>query len=187
MYSNVTTTKSQPFDFEFPINSDSETTACHMSTCQPVEFVIQLNGELFFSEYLYKPTYSFGNHYLSGYTTFGFKISQRNGRLSFSVLVVVQSLSCVRLFVTSWTAASQDSLSFTISQGLLKLISIESVIPSNHLILCHSLVLLPSVFPSTRVFASMSWLCIRGPKCWSLSSSVSPSNEYSRLISFGID
>ena len=133
-----------------------------MSMCQPVECVIQLNSELFFSEYLYKSTYSFGNPYLSGYTTFGVKISQRNGRLSFSVLVVVQSLSCVQLFVTSWTAASQDSLSFTISQGLLKLISIEAVLPSNHLILCHSLVLLPSIFPSIRVFASMSWLFATG-------------------------
>ena len=81
----------------------------------------------------------------------------------------------------------QSSLSFTISQSLLKLMSIESVMPSNHLVLCHSLLLLPSIFPSIRVFSSESALCIRWPKCWSFSFSISPSNEYSGLISFGID
>ena len=77
---------------------------------------------------------------------------------------VVQSLSCVRLFATPWTAARQPSLSFTVSQSLLKFMSIESVIPSNHLILCHPLLLLPSVFPSIRVFSSESTVCVRWPQ-----------------------
>ena len=101
-------------------------------------------------------------------------------------MVVVQSLSHVRLFAFSWTAARQASLSFTISWSLLKLMSIESVMPSNHLILC-SLFLLPSIFPSIRVFSHESALCIKWPKYWSFSFSISPSNEYSGLISFRID
>ena len=96
-------------------------------------------------------------------------------------------LGRVWLFVTPWTAACQASLSFTISQSLLKLMSIESVIPSNHLILCHPLFLLPSIFSSIRVFSSESALLIRGPKYWSFSFSISPSNEYSGLISFRMD
>jgi len=88
--------------------------------------------------------------------------------------------------LTLWTAACQASLSFTISQSLLKLMSIESVMPSNHLILCHLLLLLPSIFPSIRVFSSESSLCIRWPKYWSFSFSISPSNEYSGPISFRI-
>ena len=100
--------------------------------------------------------------------------------------LVVQSLSCIQLFVTPWTAACQASLSFTISWSFLRLISIESVMPSNHLILCCPL-LLPSVFPSIRVFSSESALCIRWPKYWSFSFSIGPSNEYSGLISFRID
>ena len=86
-------------------------------------------------------------------------------------------------FVTPWTAARQASLSFIISWSLLKLMSIESVMPSNHLILCHPLLLLPSIFPSIRVFSNESVLCIRFPKDWSFSFSISPSNEYSGLIS----
>ena len=101
--------------------------------------------------------------------------------------VAVQSLSGVQLFATPWTAGRQASLSFTISQSLLKLMSIESVIPSNHLILCHSLLLLPSVFPSIRVFSDESVLHIRWPKYWRFSFSISPSNDYSGLISFRID
>ena len=97
------------------------------------------------------------------------------------------SVSCVRLFVTPWTPVGQASLSFTISRSLLKLRSIELVMPSNHLILCHPLLLLPSVFPSIRVFSSESALCIKWPKYWSFSFSISPSNEYSGLISFRID
>ena len=85
------------------------------------------------------------------------------------------------------TAACQASLSITNSQSLLKLISIESVMPSNHLILCHPLLLLPSVFPSIRVFSNESVLCIRWPKYWSFSFSISPSNEYLALISFRMD
>ena len=92
-------------------------------------------------------------------------------------VVVVQLLSHVQLFGTPWTAACQASLSFTISQSLLKLMSIESVMPSNHLVLCHSLLLLPSIFPSIRVFSNESALCIRGPKYWGFSFSISPSNE----------
>ena len=99
----------------------------------------------------------------------------------------VQSLSWVWLFETPWTAARQASLSFTNSRSLLKLMSIELVMPSNHLILCRSLLLLPSMFPSIRVFPNESVLCIRWPKYWSFSFSISPSNEYSELISFRMD
>ena len=101
----------------------------------------------------------------------------------------VQSLSRVWLFATPWTAAHQASLSITNSRSLLKLMSIESVMPSNHLILCHPLLLLlpPSIFPSIRVFSNESALPIRWPKYWSFSFSISPSNEYSGLISFRMD
>ena len=99
----------------------------------------------------------------------------------------VQSLSCVQLFATPWTAAHQASLSITNSQSLLKLMSIESVMPSNHLILCLPLLLQPSIFPSIRVFSNESALCIRWPKYWSFSFNISPSNEYSGLISFRMD
>ena len=99
---------------------------------------------------------------------------------------VIQLLSCVRLFATPWTAALQASLSFTISQSSLRLMSIESVMPSNHLVLCHPL-LLPSIFPSIRVFSNESALCIRWPKYWSFSFSINPSNEYSGFLSFRTD
>ena len=99
----------------------------------------------------------------------------------------VQSLSHVRLFATPWTAACQASLSITNSQSPPKLMSIELVMPSNHLILCPPLLLLPSIFPSIRVFSNESVLCIRWPKYWSFSFSISPSNEYSGLISFRMD
>ena len=98
----------------------------------------------------------------------------------------VQSLSHVRLFATPWTAGCQASLSITNPQSLLKLMSIESVMPSNHLILCHPL-LPPSIFHSIRVFSNESVLHIQWPKYWSFSFSISPSNEYSGLISFRID
>ena len=101
--------------------------------------------------------------------------------------VVVQSLSHVWFFATSWTAAHQVSLSFTISQSWLQLMSVESVIPSNHLVLCCLLLLLHSIFLSIRVFSSESVPCIRLPEYWSFSFSISPSNEYSGLISFRID
>ena len=102
------------------------------------------------------------------------------------LLSSVQSLSHVRLFATPWTAAHQVSLSITNSQSLLKLMSIKLVMPSNHLILCRPLLLLPSTFPSVRVFSNESFH-IRWPKYWSFSFSISPSNEYSGLISFWID
>ena len=102
-------------------------------------------------------------------------------------VAVVQSLSRVQLFVTPWTAACQASLSFTISWSLLRLMSIELVIPSNHLILCHPLLLLLSIFPSIRVFSNELTLYIKWPKYWSFSFSNSPSNEYSGLISFRMD
>ena len=102
-----------------------------------------------------------------------------------SVVVVVQSLS--RVQATPWTAAHQASLPFTISQSLLKLMSIEVVIPSNHVILRCPLLLLPSIFPSITVFSNESALLIRWPKNWSFSFSINPSNEYSGLISFRID
>ena len=99
----------------------------------------------------------------------------------------VQLLTCVQLFATPWTAAHQASLSITNSWSLLKLLFIRSVMPSNHLMLCHPLLLLPSVFPSIRVFSNELALCIRWLKYWSFSFSISPSNEYSGLISFRID
>ena len=100
---------------------------------------------------------------------------------------LVQSLSGVWLFATLWTAARQASLSITNSQSLLKLMSIKSVMTSNHLILCRPLLLPPSIFPSIRVFSNESLLYIRWPKYWSFSFSINPSNEYSELISFRID
>ena len=103
------------------------------------------------------------------------------------MISLVQLLSCVWLFATPWTAPCQASLSITNSQSLLKLMSIESVMPSNHLILCRPRLLPPSIFPSIRVFANESVLHIRWPKYWSFSFSISPSNEYSGLISFRID
>ena len=103
------------------------------------------------------------------------------------ISIVVQSLSCVRIFASPSTEAHQASLTFTIFRSLLKLTSIDSVMPSNHLILCCPLLLLPSIFPSIRVFFNESALCIRWPKYRSFSLSSSPSSEYSGLISFRID
>ena len=106
---------------------------------------------------------------------------------SISCSVLLLLFSCVRLFATPWTAASQASLSFTISWRLFKLMFIESVMPSNHLLLCYLLLLLPSIFPSIGVFSNELALHIRWPKYWSFSFSISPSSEYSGLISFRID
>ena len=103
------------------------------------------------------------------------------------MFISVQSLSHIWFFATPWTAACQASLSITNSWSLLKLMSIKSVMPSYHLILCHPLLFLPSIFPSIRVFSSESVLHIRWTKYWSFSFSISPSNEYSGLISFRID
>ena len=102
-------------------------------------------------------------------------------------VVVVQLLSHFQLFVTPWPAEHQASLSTIIFQSLLKLMPLESVMPSNHLILCCPLLLLPSIFPSIRVSFNESALCIRWPNYWSFSFSISPCNEYSGLISFSID
>ena len=101
--------------------------------------------------------------------------------------VVVQSLSRVRLFAMPWTSTRRASLSFTISQSLLKLLCVELVMPSNHLILCSPLFLLPSIFPSIRVFSNELTLCVRCPKYRSFSFSISPSSECSGLISFRMD
>ena len=102
-------------------------------------------------------------------------------------LISVQTLSHVQLFVTPQTAAGQTSLLITNSWNLLKLVSVKLVMPSNHLILCRPLLLLPSIFPSIRVFQNESLLLMRWPKFWSFSFSISPSNKYSALISFRID
>ena len=109
------------------------------------------------------------------------------GDTTYSGLSTIQSLSRVWLFATQWTAARQASLSITNSRSSLKLMSIALVMPSNNLILCHPLLLLPSIFPSIRVFTNESVLCIRWIKYWSFSLSIRPSNEYSGLISFRID
>ena len=105
----------------------------------------------------------------------------------FNIIVFVKSLSHVQLFTTSLTVACQAALSSTVSQSLPRFVSVESVILSNHLSLCHLLLFLPSIFPSIRVFSSKSALHIRWPTYWSFSFSISPSNEYSGLISFMID
>ena len=116
------------------------------------------------------------------------KLWLRDTRSFFQDLVQsVHLLSHVLLFATSWTAALQASLSITNSKSLLKLKSIESVMPSNHLILCCPLLLPPSIFPSIRVFSNESAPHIGWPKCWSFSFSISPSNEHSGLISFRMD
>ena len=118
--------------------------------------------------------------------------SHAGHKLVISQTVVIRSLllllfsSCVRLFATPWIASRQTSLSLTIFQSLLKLMSVESVIAPNHLILCRPL-LLPEIFPSIKVFSNELTLCIRWPEFWSFSFSISPSNEYSGLISFRID
>ena len=121
---------------------------------------------------------------------FFFFFPELNEIIVFIVLIIELFFSCSVVsysFVIPWTAAHQASLSFTISWSLLKLMSIELVMPSNHLILCRPLLLLPSVFPTIRVFSKESTLRIRWPKFWSFSINISPSNEYSRLICFRID
>ena len=114
-------------------------------------------------------------------------VLQQQSDACLDIVVVVQSLNHVRLFVTTWTIAHQGSLSFTLSWNLLKLTSIESVMPSNHLFLYRPLLLLSSIFPSIRVFFNESALLIRWPKYWSFSFIISPSNEYLGLISFRTD
>ena len=116
-----------------------------------------------------------------------FQLSKLRGMLFIFLIISVQLLSSVRLFETPWTAVHQASLSITNSQSLHKLMSIESVMSTKHLILCHPLLLLPSIFPRIRVFPDESVLHVRWPKYWSFSFSISPSSEYSELISFRID
>ena len=115
------------------------------------------------------------------------RIFLTNHHCSWKQFVFIQSISRVQLFTTQRTAARQASLSITNSQSLLKLMSIESVMPYKHLILCRPLLLLPSIFPSIRVFSKESVLCIRWPKYWHFNFSISPSNEHSGLIFFRID
>ena len=115
------------------------------------------------------------------------KNNKDNLKIKNVIISLVQSFSRVWLSVTPWTAALQASLSITNFWSLLRLMSIELVMPSNHLILCHPLLLLPSVFPNIRVFSNESVLCMRWPKYWSFSFNISPSNEYSGLISFRMD
>ena len=131
-------------------------------------------------------TISEEKNYKTGLSRFLLRSNCSQTILQFSS-VQFSSLSHVLLFATPWTAVRQASLSITNSRSLLKLMSIESVMPSNHLILCHPLLLPSSIFPSIRVFANGSVLRIRWPKYWSFSFNVSPSNEYSGLISFRID
>ena len=130
-------------------------------------------------------------------TNAGFSLTNRNlqqksliqlpPQATSSQVSSVQSLSCVRPFATPRTAARQASLSITNCWSLLKLMSIELVMPSDHLILCHPLLLLPAIYPSIRVFSNQSALHIRWPKNWSFSFSICPSNEYSGLVSFRMD
>ena len=128
----------------------------------------------------------FSARYLT--TSYSCRSTSSCGSIKFSeTFSSVQSLSRVQLFATPWTAAHQTSMSITNSQSLLKLMPIESVMPSNHLILCRPLLLLPSIFPSIRVFSNESLLHIRWPKYWSFSFSISPSNEHPGLISFRMD
>ena len=117
----------------------------------------------------------------------GFFITSATWEPHMNPIVADQLVSCVQIFVTPWIAACQACLSLTISQSLLKFKSIESVMPSNHLIFYHRLFLLPSIFPSIRVFSSESALCIRWPKYWSFSFIMNPSNKYLGLISFRIN
>ena len=140
---------------------------------------------------VFLPGKSHGRRSLAGYSPWDCKESDTTEHIHTNInmrqFTSVQSLSRVRLFVTPWTAACQASLSITNSQSLLKLMSIESVMPSNHLILCHPLLLLPSIFPSIRVFSNESVLHIRWPKYWSFSFSIGSSNKYLGLISSRID
>ena len=124
------------------------------------------------------PTYGHG---------FGWTLGVNDGQGGLACCSSVQSLSRVQLFGTPWIAAWQASLSITNSWSLIKLMSVALVMPSNHLIFCHPLLFLPSIFPSIRVFTNESALCIRWPKYWSFNFNINPSNEYPGLISFRMD
>ena len=135
---------------------------------------------------VFLPGESYGQRSLVGFSPWDRKESDTTKAISMQ-FISVQLLSCVRLFVTPWTAACQASLSITNSQSLLKLMAIELVMPSNRLILCRPLLLLPSIFPRIKVVSNESVLCIRWPKYQNFSFSISPSNEYSGLISLRVD
>ena len=136
-------------------------------------FYSNTNYRSYFSKFIFKKVF--------------FLILLNRTKSMYSSVQWVQSLSCVQLFVTQWTAARQASLSIANSQSLLKLMCIESVMLSNHLILCHPLLFLSSVFPSIRIFSNESVLHIRWPKYWSFSFSISPSDEHPGLLSFRMD
>ena len=167
---------------------------CYNSTplSPTLEFILQCKEirMIFFAELILNPS-SLDNKYFSQHN------SKKLLALASQQIVApqcsdtrissIQSLSHVRLFATPWTALYQASLSITNSRSLHKLMSIESVMPSNHLILCRPLLLPPSIFPSIRVFSNESVLLIRWPMYWSFSFIISPSNEYSGLISFRMD
>ena len=159
----------------------SPVTACYQ-ICGQFSVLILLNSQQqsTWSTFLFWVLWTTGSLFSSFHTDCSFSIFN-------FLFVVVQLLTGVWLFVTPWNAVCQASLSFTISQSLLKLISIESMMPSNRLILSHPLHLLPSNFPSIRVFMNRSALCIKWPKYWSFSNIISPSNEDSGLITFRID
>ena len=125
-------------------------------------------------------------HWQVDFLPLSYQESLKKGRLLRAFLLLLFSRSVVSDSATPWTAARQASLSFAISRGLLRFMSIESVMPSNYLILCRPLLLLPSIFPSTRVFSNESTLCIMWPKYYNFTFSINPSNNYSGLISFRI-
>ena len=150
------------------------------------DHLVMLSFFACFHSYFFPPSLSvlFLHCFLKNCLKMAYKEVQRKCEI-YKKNVVVQSLSRVWLFVTPWTIACQSSLSFTISWSLLKLTSIESVMPPNHLILCRPLLLLPSIFPSLRIFSNESALRIRWPKCWSFSFSIGPSNERANSVSPG--
>jgi len=174
----------------FPGATSGKESACQCKKCRFNPWVRRIpwsRKKQFCSVFL--PGKSRGQRSLAGHTPWGCKESDTTEQLSpwMVVLVAVLLLSCIRLFVTPWTAAHQASLSFTISWSLLRLRSIESIMSSNHLIFCCSLFFLLSICPTVRVFSNESAVCIRWPEYFSFSLSISPSNEYSGLISFKID
>ena len=181
--------RSHLFIFLFPLLWEMDWKRCCCDLCQRVSAFVFLWE--FYSLYSFKDILVFNPFNVGTWRVFYSEINfffwpcaMQDLSSSFSS---VQSLNHAQLFVTPWTAARQASLSITNSQSFLKLISIMSVMPSNHLIICCSLLLPSSIFPSTRVFSNESVLHIRWSKYWSFSFSISPSNEYSGLISFRID
>ena len=154
-------------------NSRITFTSDCLTILEPLTVWITENSGKFLKRWKYQTTFSASREICMWVQKQQFKLYMKQHQFN----SVVQSLSCVRLFVTPWNEAHQASMSITNSQSLLKLMSIESVMPSNHLVLCHSLLLLPSVLPRIRVFSTELVLHIRWPKYWSFSFSISPSNE----------